>query len=1339
MIPLTSENMQVRLRLYAKRLENLTGRNRLLRILRTIKRAVLDFHDLDQVLDHQSFELLTQAVIDRKEVKLSTYINPRDSSANVLSAALRKLYDQDQLLQEEKGVQDLHIGWPIVIGRFNDKHFVRCPLLLFPVKLWNDGKHWMLKTRGVGEYNMTFLLAYFRRNNLPWDENADDFVVGEPKDMRDLLSTLYKQVEDSELRLRFSTQHFEGRLKEFLSMSSEDVKMYGEAGQLDVVPQAVLALFEQPSTALLRDYRELLAIDSPVPTAADFFQSAPPLPDSAKEASESSIITPLRRDASQEQALLRIKQGDSLVVQGPPGTGKSQLIANVVCDFLARGKRVLLACQKKAALEVVHARLSTLGIEPFIAQVHDVRYDRKALYEQLNKQIDRVTRSTTDLFQDINLEHRFDEKSRRLDVLVADFEKLRSALLDTTICGISVCALYKQADATAPVVDVQAYYHRLPYDKQEDFMRELRAYLTYAVMFDAQHPWYNRRSFARYGVADLVHLNPVTVAEFLQFKSLQTDLFFHQTPGRSIALNKVQQALGQLDALKNFVATIPRQAPKAFTLTWLPACLDKTLRWADADWKKALAGLAEQQRVLEQLPTLLLNIEKKEALFVLEALDKLKRLPKALRMFWLFFYNRKQVYQLLDQCNYSHNWEGLEQLEVQLRATLRFVVVQRALKQTRWVVGDCLPTRGATVTDWITALKQLQALGCSAQAFTKTCWKGWDLQWQAGLGACLKQWLLRLEGVKETLKGLTKYFTPQQLNQLVADPRQAEVWKKALDDFDELCAFDKLREAFSPWKVELLEHLHDKLGTWEVETVARVYQNSWAQAWISHIEQLHDVLREPSQRMFANKEAELVDLFEEKERLSQELLTMRLQKQACEMYEKNPTGNRLRAYVKLSRQLIKKRKAPSIRKLLDGFADEVFSLAPCWLTRPEAAAALFPLEKMFDIVLFDEASQCYAEEGLPVLYRGKQVAVIGDKHQLQPNSLYKSQWEEAEDQSDAEETEEVEVLDSLLELATGEVDDVMLVHHYRSASPHLISFSNKRFYDYRLQLLPAYVHEQEQRTSVYYHKVAGTWEPHKRINAQEAEAVVEQVQQLVQQYPEDTLGVITFNSQQQAHLGVLLEDAGREWESTTARQSIFVKNIENVQGDERDHIVLSVGYGHDAAGTFSRKFGSLNQVGGENRLNVAVTRAKKSMHILASFYPEQLHVEGLKNKGPVYLQEYLEMAYAIAHKGFEFSPSPSHKKEIEALVEVLGDHLPTDWSVQVPAYADGMLVASGIPQALLFMDTLAYARAFSAKAYHLYRLLQLKHQGWRYCDFYSRNQWRSSDGYIKNLEKLLVK
>ena len=356
-------------------------------------------------------------------------------------------------------------------------------------------------------------------------------------------------------------------------------------------------------------------------------------------------------------------------------------------------------------------------------------------------------------------------------------------------------------------------------------------------------------------------------------------------------------------------------------------------------------------------------------------------------------------------------------------------------------------------------------------------------------------------------------------------------------------------------------------------------------------------------------------------------------------------------------QISKDQKLWPIRKTMEIYGNFVLSLFPCWLLSPENVSNLLPLEKnLFDLVIFDEASQVFIESTIPSIYRGKNIVVAGDAKQLRPSTSFMKRYlgADPELQEDYSVQAALEV-ESLLDLAVARYDSANLTYHYRSRRRELIDFSNNAFYSMGLQIAPN-ITKDKSAPPIVRSKVDGVWIDRK--NPGEAKEVVSILKDIFKKRKNgETIGIITFNSEQQSCIADAIDKAALEDEKFRAAiidethriedgedVSLFIKNLENVQGDERDIIIFSIGYAPNESGKLYANFGSLSTDGGENRLNVAITRAKSKIYVVTSIEPEELKVDGTKHQGPKLLKKYLKYVRAV---------SASDSKEVSAILSEL--------------------------------------------------------------------------------------
>lgn len=460
----------------------------------------------------------------------------------------------------------------------------------------------------------------------------------------------------------------------------------------------------------------------------------------------------------------------------------------------------------------------------------------------------------------------------------------------------------------------------------------------------------------------------------------------------------------------------------------------------------------------------------------------------------------------------------------------------------------------------------------------------------------------------------------------------------------------------------------------------------------------------------------------------------------------------------------------SVSKFLKKFNFELFKGIKIWLMTPESVSEVLPLEKgLFDLLIFDEASQIYIEKGIPAIFRTHKVVIAGDHKQLRPSSLGIGRIEYDDEKIDEENEADNAALEeeSLLDLARFKYPSVLLNYHYRSKYEELINFSNYAFYDGRLNVSPNT--EEPLNPPIEVIKIDnGMWID--RCNKNEALKVVETIKVFFQSRKHnESLGVITFNSNQR---DLIMDEIDKECLKDKQFSSIckkeferkengedfgmFIKNIENVQGDERDCIIFSLGYAKNESGRVVRNFGWLNQKAGENRLNVAISRAKEKIYIITSIKPEELFVDDLKNEGPKIFKKYLEYCYAISNKDKETAKQILYSFADEK--RGLNNDITFDSDFENQVYdalvARGLIVDTQvgvggykIDLALKDKKTNNYILGIECdgKLYHssllarerdIYRQKYLESRGWKIYRIWSTNWWHNPEKEIDNIIKI---
>ena len=408
----------------------------------------------------------------------------------------------------------------------------------------------------------------------------------------------------------------------------------------------------------------------------------------------------------------------------------------------------------------------------------------------------------------------------------------------------------------------------------------------------------------------------------------------------------------------------------------------------------------------------------------------------------------------------------------------------------------------------------------------------------------------------------------------------------------------------------------------------------------------------------------------------------------------------------------------SLRTLFERIPNLLPRLCPCMLMSPLSVSQyLQPEGGQFDLVVFDEASQLPTSEAIASIARGKALIVVGDPNQLPPTTFFET---DSFDEENAEKEDMESILDECIALS---FPSVHLKWHYRSRHESLIAFSNANYYDNGLLTFPS---NDDLSTRVSFHSVDGIYDRGRtRTNEIEAEAVVQEVKRRLMDPKEQqkSIGIVTFNASQKNLIDKKLEELflrNKTLARTAANQyePMFVKSLENVQGDERDVILFSVGYGLDRRGRVSLNFGPLNQDGGWRRLNVAVSRARQEMLVFSSLQPEQIVENGFVPRGVTDLKAFLK--YARDGREVLDIASPADVKE-NLFAEKIADGLRADgYIVQTSIGSSDFRVDIGVvdpsnPGSYLYgilLDGPGYASAEAARDREIIRPRVLEGLGW---------------------------
>jgi len=1309
------------LRTYLRRLTNLSGNNRSLFLLRLYADQLMDLHEFNQLNNHKSFEII-KALISGKEVRVCAELDSRVEAVNEASKKLKKLQRSDRFIFEERGSNDLHVGWPFLRGKFADGTPVRCPLLFFPVNLVLENNSWYLQPRpqaGV-TFNKSFLLAYAFYNKVKIDEdlletNFEDFNV----DSTVFRTELYQMLKDK-VEINFNADNFRDELSSFKIFKRQEFDDAHRNGEIKLFPEAVLGIFPQAGSQLVPDYLHLLENES-IKDLEQFFTEKVVSDETAlSQVREEKLYTPYMLDAYQEEAIKTVKKGKSIVVQGPPGTGKSQLICNLIADAIASGKRALLVCQKRAALDVVYNRLHSKNLGDFVGLVHDFRNERKALFSKLARQIDSVDdyRAMNRSIDVIQSERRFVQLCRSIDHITEELDQFKTALFDDSECGLSIKELYLTSDLNGQTINVRQEYQNFTFSALNEYLRKLRLYASYAAKFEKDdYVWLDRKSFSGFTFGDIRKIED-TILDVQQYQREVQDKIQNLIPIK-LDIEECESLHAREADAQNVITLLKNDS----IYDYFKAMVDET------DDETSMLWFSNVERMV-------LNCFEDVGVEISLTADKLvpfqvalhKRMDARGNIFKLLkwhFTSKDKLWlkRVLVANQLPLNKEGLLMLERRLDNRLNLEHHLTTLKKKTWLIEMPEDYDLSKLKTWFTrqklairakiafnTLREIRKAITPAK-FTRT-----------EFNDMLSRTMDIVSAVPIRKAEWLNYLTIQQIRKLIFDATlERELIKTLKKDFESLVDFDTLRDSLLPYERNVLNKLQEAVSG-DIEKQEALLQNSIRLCWIEHIEAKYPFLRSVSSMKMEEQQKELQSLVEEKQKLSHEILLTKARENVYETIEYNRLNNRV-TYRDLYHQVTKKKKIWPLRRVVTEFQDELLRLMPCWMASPESVSAIFPMAEIFDIVIFDEASQCFAERGIPSMYRGRQLVIAGDDMQLKPSELYQIRWDEEGEHPDME-------VDSLLELAERYLPTAYLQGHYRSQSLELIDFSNRHFYDGRLKLLPDRLVLNKQEPGIEYHNVGGVWEDY--CNEAEAKAVVHRVIELLKQDPKKEIGVVTFNAAQQDLIMDVMEETFAN-KKLSIPASLFVKNIENVQGDEKDIIIFSVGYAPDKNKKMRMQFGSLSVAGGENRLNVAVTRAREKIILICSIEPEELRTDDLQSEGPKLLRKYLEFAREVYQCRFKPYVQPNVRQSANWFLNSQIKKWSADkfneveFETNAIPLADLYFKKDGKHLGIVLTDDDRYFSSLSVKDSFAYVPSLFALKNWDYHMVFSRNIWQDRE------------
>ena len=1034
---------------------------------------------------------------------------------------------------------------------------------------------------------------------------------------------------------------------------------------------------------------------------------------------------PVTVDSSQLRAINMAAADVSFVLHGPPGTGKSQTITAMVANALTKGKTVLFVAEKMAALEVVQKRLTALGIQDFCLELHSNKATKKAVLDQLRR----------------GLEIGLQGMKTDYDKKIQDIRKMRGEL------DGYARALHVKRPFGKSLRQLMDIYEMIPeLNKSVHFDRAYAGALTES---DLDHQAYSleRLVAAGKGIGH-PHNHPLMAVHKTEYSQrLKFDL-------ESI-IRAYTDALTKFQAdVTGFVTMMELQAP------------------VSDDQYRTICHYADSVIAAEEIPAFLRQtdnadrefaapeafLKKKQAFSLKQAAVLSKWNENFLRMD-MNFYREKY-----DQANKKFFGKGkaLAALTAELQAFAAFEVETERIpvyladiifyqQESR----EMAEAEAELSYDW----KQILDVHFTAEALQ--AYKN-EVKRQRQILSQFSDQIRKLEaqGNLKSCIQMAKSLTADLDTVQQTEARATELLDLSFDHADENFLESRLRlcacilehaSSIKDWIIYrqfAVECRQKGLGpicdAYEAglphDEVMIVYLRSVYRTIILSVIEHEPVLNGFTGIGFNEKIAQFKKLDQEFMDLTKDEMFYKLTHQLPTSYDSVEISKELNI---LRRAISSNGRGLSIRALFEQIPQILTRLCPCMLMSPISAAQYLKAENdLFDIVIFDEASQLPTCKAVGVLARGKNAVIVGDPNQMPPTSFFAGNTVD-------EDNLDIEDLDSILDdcLALG-MPSAYLHWHYRSRHESLIAFSNQEFYENSMFTFPS-VNDRERRVGLV--KTEGFFDRGKgRVNEGEAKAIVAEIRKRYEDLvrKDQTVGVVTFNISQQTLIEDLLQveyqkDAAFDQWANAGEEPLFVKNLENVQGDERDIILFSIAFGPDAEGKLSMNFGPLNKAGGWKRLNVAVSRARSEMVVFTTMTSDMINLKRTKSKGVEALRDFLEFAQkgrlqgeyietrvqkeqgimehicrAIADGGYEYQRAVGHSK-FKVDIAVINPYNPE-------AYLLGIM-----------LDGESYRQSTNTRDREVAQISVLNGLGWELHRIWTMDWWDNRDKELMKLMQLL--
>ncbi len=1065
----------------------------------------------------------------------------------------------------------------------------------------------------------------------------------------------------------------------------------------------------------------------------------------------SDLLAPLPADASQMAAVATADRGKDFIIIGPPGTGKSQTISNLITHLLGTGKSVLFVSEKIAALNVVYRRLEEIGIGRFCLELHSNKskksdvmsqlkgawadasrksaqsWEKEArtletLRDRLNNVVDHLhmrRRNGMTAHEAMGVKIRDEEIADRVTLRWSNADHHDETMLEAMRESVQNLAIQAAAvgdfrDCPFQIIETGEWSPHW----EDEITRSARTLSK--VVNDCERAY---REFVGVIGTDLPNKGLNTLENLSRLGNVVTSCY-----GKQAAYALGPDARQHFDAmddaarnLKLYAVSQTNLSCEYAPLAWRnldPVALRERLSASDEFWflkayfaKRAIVKELKQGGAKGQ-PNPAVDISEiinlRETGEAIEALDEQLGFMKQ----WRMHDTDPTVIDELRSLGQALNQAvGMVASDVNLLIELRGKLI--SLVQDG---NDLLAPEAPAGRVMGTFSKSVECLKSEADTFS------------ALAGKSVQDHFAETDNIFEAIRA-----TADQIAERHAELNNWCSWRRCRNDAVDLDLLPL---------VEAIES-----GRIPVEEIPESFEAAYCLWWSGQLITEDEVLREFN----VPQHLATIDKFRDADDRFRAATAAHV---VAKLSGKLPNQNDRtadRQWGVLAHEIQKTRAHKPVRKLIDEIPDVITALAPCLMMSPLSVAQYLPVSQdLFDVVIFDEASQITVWDAVGAIARGKQTIVAGDPKQMPPTNFFSR----SDDDPDGDITQEGDLESILDELRGAGIPDCTLNLHYRSRRESLIAFSNSRYYEDELITFPAPVSPDKGvsliRSEGFYSRGKA------QHNQGEAKAIVAEIVRRLTHEDEtnrkQTIGVVTFNSKQQTLIMDLLDEEraknpGIEWAFGTDKiEPVFVKNLETVQGDERDVILFSITYGPDHTGHVTMNFGPLNKQGGERRLNVAMTRARSEMVVFSTLRPEDIDLSRSSAEAVTDLKHFLEYAErgpsalaAAVHGSVADFDSPFE-------IAVARELKQKEWIVHQQVGVSSFRVDLGIVHpdhpgvyiAGVECDGAMYHSSAYARERDKIRQAKLEDLGWTLFRVWSTDWWINKAGAFKTLDSALT-